>query len=115
MLDRKPIVDPEYLQWVRTQPCVICGWSRGLNAVHHCGDDIRSKKANDHMVVPLCDRSYNKECPNCHHEKVHKKMSKWVFELRDIARQLYDDYVKEVLTYDLLGRIGYNPEGGRTI
>lgn len=89
------IEDKEYLEWVRLQPCIICGWSKGKNSVHHVGDGIHSKRANDHLVVPLCDRTWNRECPNCHHEEVHKHPKKHRAMLRLTAIIMYNKYLQE--------------------
>jgi hypothetical protein len=49
----KPARDPEYLRFVRRQPCCVCGRSWGIEA-SHTGPRGLGQKASDHSCIPLC-------------------------------------------------------------
>lgn len=58
--------DPEYLDWIRLQPCVGCG--RQPAEPHHLKGDPSvfpngvGLKSPDHLAMPVC-----RECHNEHH------------------------------------------------
>ena len=52
----KPQRDPRYLAWIRTQPCVVCGSARGIEA-SHTGPHGLGQKSPDTSAIPLCYRS----------------------------------------------------------
>lgn len=63
----------QYLAWVRTQPCVVCG-ATGGNAAHHMIAMYQLSgmglKAPDSMAMPACDPaagSFN-DC----HQQIHR-------------------------------------------
>jgi len=49
----KPTRDSRYLAWVRTLPCVICGFTRGIEA-SHTGLRGLGQKSADTSAIPLC-------------------------------------------------------------
>ncbi len=49
-MTRNPI-DPKYLAWVRTLPCVVCGKRA---EAHHAGDHGMGQKPPDRTAIPLC-------------------------------------------------------------
>ena len=49
----KPERNPRYLAWIRTQPCVICGVRRGIEAAH-TGPRGLGQKSPDTSAIPLC-------------------------------------------------------------
>lgn len=49
----KPIRDAAYLRYIRSQPCVVCGSQRGVEAAH-TGPRGLSQKACDRGTIPLC-------------------------------------------------------------
>lgn len=57
----KPSQRPErsqsYLRFLRSQPCAVCGSTRGVEAAHSGGHGI-SQKADDFLAVPLCRRHH---------------------------------------------------------
>lgn len=95
------VKDSEYLAWLRNQPCYFCGFSSGLNAVDHVGDGWGTKKNNDHMCLPVCDRSMNIKAPNCHHEKRHFHKLEDIVILREAATGYYSKYIEEQKFKDL--------------
>lgn len=49
----KPVRDPAYLRFIRSQPCAVCASMRGVEAAH-TGPRGLSQKANDRGAIPLC-------------------------------------------------------------
>ena len=97
---RNETKDDKYLDWIRGQPCVLCGWvPKGnypgggpkRNAAHHV-----SGKHNDHNTVPLCDGFLDQTSRNCHKSLVHQNMRRYRPLLEPIARSLREKYLKEV-------------------
>ena len=53
----KPARNPRYLAWIRTQPCVVCGSRRGIEA-SHTGPRGIGQKSSDLSAIPLCHRHH---------------------------------------------------------
>jgi hypothetical protein len=53
----KPHRNSRYLAWIRTQPCVVCGAQRGIEAAH-TGPHGLGQKSPDSSAVPLCVRHH---------------------------------------------------------
>lgn len=53
----KPQRNPQYLAWIRTQPCVICGERRGIEA-SHTGPHGLGQKSPDTSAIPLCHKHH---------------------------------------------------------
>ena len=49
----KPARNPRYLAWIRTQPCLVCGSTRWIEAAH-TGSHGLGQKSPDTSAVPLC-------------------------------------------------------------
>ena len=51
-----PQRSPDYLAWIRTLPCVVCGSARLVEAAHTnaLGPRGLGQKASDFSAVPLC-------------------------------------------------------------
>jgi hypothetical protein len=49
----KPSRDPDYLAFVRSLPCCVCGSRRSIEA-HHTGPRGLSQKSSDFSAIPLC-------------------------------------------------------------
>lgn len=65
-------VNPKYLQWVKSQPCVCCG--ARADDPHHIighGQGGMGTKAHDLLTIPLCRQ---------HHDDLHRDMSRWELE-----------------------------------
>lgn len=45
---------PEYLKWVRVQPCMGCGAYGQHHAHHNIANRFSSAKASDAWTLPLC-------------------------------------------------------------
>ena len=48
----KPPRNPQYLAWLRTRPCVVCGSDRGIEA-SHTGPHGLGQKSSDYSAIPL--------------------------------------------------------------
>lgn len=83
-----PERDPEYLEYIRTKPCILCGIQHRSEA-HHCkikGMDAMGKKTPDWCAMPLCHR--------CHlgiaHGTGFKERMGWIpIEMVDFLRLCY--------------------------
>src|SRR5579862_8878109 len=49
----KPARSAAYLAWIRTQPCLICGRTRWIEAAH-TGLRGPAQKSSDYSAIPLC-------------------------------------------------------------
>ena len=49
----KPVRNSRYLAWIRTQPCLVCGSTRWIEAAH-TGPHGLGQKSPDTSAVPLC-------------------------------------------------------------
>lgn len=53
----KPVRNPKYLAWIRTQPCLVCGSTRWVEAAH-TGPHGLGQKSPDTSAVPLCAKHH---------------------------------------------------------
>ena len=53
----KPQRYSRYLAWIRTQPCVVCGTRRGIEA-SHTGPHGLGQKSPDTSAIPLCSKHH---------------------------------------------------------
>jgi len=53
----KPVRNLRYLAWIRTQPCVVCGSRRGIEA-SHTGPHGLGQKSSDLSAIPLCHKHH---------------------------------------------------------
>lgn len=80
--------NPEYLEYIRTRPCIICGIQHRSEA-HHCkikGMNAMAKKTPDWCAIPLCHK--------CHMTIAHgvgfAENMKWLpIEMIDFLRLCY--------------------------
>ena len=84
---KSAIILPEYLAYIRTLPCLICGWTAQAHHVIHRGanDGFR----DDRTCVPLCV---------IHHAEVHYVGKKTFDKKREIV--LADEYARLWAEYD---------------
>lgn len=90
--NRGHVPDPEYLAWIRTQPCIMCtGWIDPTVEAHHYGGRAFGTKAPDRLAIPLC---------LWHHtigpSSVHKLGKGWAdrhgLDMREVFRDLWRRY-----------------------
>ena len=62
----KPCRNPQYLAWIRTLPCLVCGSRAGVEA-SHTGPHGLGQKSSDLSAVPLCYRHHRTS-----HDSYHK-------------------------------------------
>lgn len=81
MLKQKPFRSRKYLDWVKKQPCVMCG--APADDPHHIigigGMSGMGRKAPDSMTVPVC---------RPHHDEIHRTPELWPRQWEWIARTL---------------------------
>ena len=53
----KPTDDPAYLEWIATQPCIVCGWKA---EPHHAGPRGLSQRSSDREALPFCRRHHRR-------------------------------------------------------
>ena len=53
----KPARNPQYLSWVRTLPCSVCGTTRYVEAAH-TGPRGLGQKSPDTSAIPLCSQHH---------------------------------------------------------
>jgi hypothetical protein len=53
----KPPRNREYLVWIRTLPCAVCGGTLGIEA-SHTGPPGLSQKSSDYSAIPLCQKHH---------------------------------------------------------
>lgn len=61
----RPIRNPRYLTWIRSQPCVVCRSSRSVEA-SHTGPHGLGQKSPDTSAIPLCAR-HHRTGPDSYH------------------------------------------------
>ena len=92
-----PQEDSEYLNYIRSLPCLVCG-KRGYTNAHHLKDPALcglSQKAGDWATIPLCCAGYN---GGCHHGLAHGQgvealnhALRWIpFDLKDFCALQYN-------------------------
>jgi len=71
--------DPEYLNWIRTLPCLVCALFKrlqfGCTEAAHVGQRGLGQKCSDREAIPLC-RLHHREGEHAHH-RLGKRF--WVF------------------------------------
>ena len=80
--------DNNYLEFIRTLPCLMCGDPHNIHA-HHTKTGGMGIKASDYTAVPLC--------PHCHNE-VHQHKGKKISDdemLEFILESLQETYHKQ--------------------
>ena len=104
----KPSRDPEYLAFVRSLPCCVCGSRRSVEA-HHTGPRGLSQKSSDYSAIPLCALLHHRGGRHSYHVlgrrafEEHHKIS-----IAQIVGQLSDRPLIRVESGFFIGR--YNGE-----
>lgn len=90
--ESRDIIDLDYLEWVHTQHCIVCGAS-GIEAHHVEVIGMGGRNArDDHCVVPLCPNHHRgRFSPHgADSDKFYAKFPK--YKLKAIASDLYGRY-----------------------
>jgi hypothetical protein len=69
----KPARNPQYLRWIRTLPCSVCGSTRYVEAAH-TGPRGLGQKSPDASVIPLCAR-HHRTGPDAYHRLGPRRFS----------------------------------------
>jgi hypothetical protein len=57
----KPTDDPAHLEWVRAQPCCVCGTTVDVEAHHSTVSKGMSLKTSDRDAFPMCAQHHKDE------------------------------------------------------
>lgn len=89
--DTGKVIDEDYLDYVRSKPCVGCG-KRPVDADHLRARGFGSGKRNDHLAIPLCRK--------CHSERGQvgneKFSAHWKVDLWRQCAELLAEYLAEL-------------------
>jgi hypothetical protein len=83
----KPVRNPEYLAWIRTHCCVVCGVSRGIEA-SHTGPHGLGQKSPDSSAIPLCARHHRTGNDSYHKLGPRKFSQVHGLDIPEIVRRL---------------------------
>jgi hypothetical protein len=83
----RPERNPRYLAWIRTQPCVVCGARRGIEAAH-TGPRGLGQKSPDRSAIPLCFRHHRTGGESYHRLGPRKFAERHRLDIASIVRQL---------------------------
>lgn len=83
----KPIRNPQYLVWIRTQPCIVCGARRGIEAAH-TGPHGLGQKSPDTSVIPLCVGHHRTRKDSYHRLGPRRFAQIHNLDLQEIVRRL---------------------------
>ena len=92
-----PVRDRAYLDWLRGQPCVACGFPHGCDPSHH-GAHGMGTKADDDRAVSMCRRCHDhweRGAPRRVFAREHLDDDATDEWLRDQARRLRAVFMKE--------------------
>ncbi len=83
----KPRRSPRYLAWIRTQPCCVCGSTRGIEA-SHTGPHGLGQKSPDSSAIPLCAKHHRTGADSYHRLGPRKFSEKHNVDIPAIVRRL---------------------------
>ena len=99
----KPVRNPKYLAWIRTQPCLVCGSIRWIEAAH-TGPHGLGQKSPDTSAVPLCAKHHRTGNDSYHRLGPRKFAEAHNLDLVAIVRRLN---LKPVLRIEQGEFVGY--------
>jgi hypothetical protein len=83
----KPQRNPRYLASIRTQPCCVCGCTRGIEA-SHTGPHGLGQKSPDSSAIPLCAKHHRTGTDSYHRLGTRKLSEKHNLNIPAIVRTL---------------------------
>ena len=83
----KPQRNPRYLAFIRTQPCCVCGSTRGIEA-SHTGPHGLGQKSPDSSAIPLCAKHHRTGADSYHRLGPRKFSEKHNLNVPAIVRRL---------------------------
>lgn len=95
-----PVRDRDYLDWLRTQPCILTGWRATDDAAvdpMHIGTLGTGIKSSDDEALPVRHEFHDFGHKWGEMSMFRKQMPEWLIReaLRAYARDLYQRYLKE--------------------
>ena len=99
----RPARHPKYLAWIRTQPCVVCGARRGIEA-SHTGPHGLGQKSPDTSAIPLCVRHHRTGNDSYHRLGPFKFAQAHDLDIPAMVRRLN---TKPVIRVEAGGFVGY--------
>lgn len=92
---RGPPRDPAYLRWIRSNPCCVCGKTKGVIAHHMVegdGDDRRglSQKVSDYKTLPFCEAP---DVAGSHHKQFHRRLRDFAGWSNERRREFQSDEI----------------------
>ena len=101
----KPIRNPQYLQWIRSLPCVVCRTTRAVEAAH-TGPHGLGQKSSDLSAIPLCGRHHRTGDDSYHKLGPRKFAEVHQLNIRAIVARLSAKPVIRVESGGFVGRLG---------
>src|SRR6202790_402885 len=83
----KPQRNSRYLKWIRTQPCCVCGSTRGIEA-SHTGPHGLGQKSPDSSAIPLCGKHHRTGADSYHRLGPRKFSEEHNLDIPAIVRRL---------------------------
>jgi hypothetical protein len=83
----KPLRNPRYLAFIRTQPCCVCGSTRGIEA-SHTGPHGLGQKSPDSSAIPLCAKHHRTGADSYHRLGPRKFSDEHDLDIPAIVRRL---------------------------
>jgi hypothetical protein len=96
--------NPKYLAWIRTQPCVVCGTRRGIEAAH-TGPHGLGQKSPDTSAIPLCSTHHRTGKDSYHRLGPREFSEKHNLDIRAIVRRLNMKPAIRIETGSFVGRL----------
>lgn len=93
---RGRVHDPEYLAWIREQPCVVTFCKIPRSEAAHVGE-IRGlgQKCSDHETIPLCVWHHGPEGPQSHHRLGKGFWPFWGLDRDALIAEYRERYLEE--------------------
>ena len=89
--------DKRYLEWIRTQPCIVC--FRPAEA-HHAGERGLGQKCPDREAIPLCPGHHRRDgWPDSAHRLGKKFWTYHGIDLDAVIRKLQARYTASKLPH----------------
>lgn len=83
----KPARNRNYLAWIRTLPCVVCGSMRSVEA-SHTGPHGLGQKSSDYSAIPLCHKHHRTGNDSYHRLGPRRFAAVHNLDLRSIVARL---------------------------
>lgn len=100
----KPIRNPQYLRWVRSLPCAVCGAMRHVEAAH-TGPRGLSQKSSDTSAIPLCARHHRTGDDSYHKLGPRRFSEAHRLDIPALVRRLSAKPVIRIAAGEFVGRV----------